>query len=152
MTNEEAIRILKIAIEDSKEHIRFCFDIKGIEALNMAIKSLEAEPCEDLEREYEKSKALFHKVVAEDDCISREAALNLFNKSDVCRWETAWIRRKIEKLPSVTPTRPKGKWIDTENKEEWYAYEKKCSICGNLTLDYGNYCSSCGAEMRGDAE
>ena len=33
MTNEEAIRILKIAIEDSKEHIRFCFDIKGIEAL-----------------------------------------------------------------------------------------------------------------------
>ena len=38
--NEEAIRILKLAIEDSKEHISFCFDFKGIEALEMAIKAL----------------------------------------------------------------------------------------------------------------
>lgn len=38
-----------------------------------------------------------------EDCISRQAVLNLFNKSDDYRWETNWIRRKIEKLPSVTP-------------------------------------------------
>lgn len=42
MTNE-TIRILKLAIEDSKEHIRFCFDLRGIEALNMAIKALEQQ-------------------------------------------------------------------------------------------------------------
>ena len=46
MTNE-AIRILKLAIEDSKEHISFCFDSRGIEALNMAIKALEQQPILD---------------------------------------------------------------------------------------------------------
>ena len=40
MTNED-IRILKVAIENSKEHISFCFDLRGIEALNHAIKALE---------------------------------------------------------------------------------------------------------------
>ena len=39
MTNE-AIRILKVAIENSKEHISFCFDLRGIEALQLAIKVL----------------------------------------------------------------------------------------------------------------
>ena len=42
MTNED-IRILKVAIENSKEHISFCFDLRGIEALNHAIKALEQE-------------------------------------------------------------------------------------------------------------
>ena len=59
------------------------------EALDLAIKALEQEPCED--------------------AISREAVLNLFNKSDEYRWETTWIRHKIEELPSVTP-----KFTDTE--------------------------------------
>lgn len=38
-----------------------------------------------------------------DDCVSRKAVLNLFNTSDDYRWETTWIKRKIEKLPPVTP-------------------------------------------------
>lgn len=50
MTPQEAIRILKIAIEDSKEHIRFCFDGKGIEALDLAIKALEIELLTDTEQ------------------------------------------------------------------------------------------------------
>ena len=39
MTNED-IRILKVAIENSKEHISFCFDSRGIAALQLAIKVL----------------------------------------------------------------------------------------------------------------
>ena len=35
------------------------------------------------------------------DLINRQAVLNLFNKSDEYRLETRWIKRKIEKLPSV---------------------------------------------------
>lgn len=41
MTNEECIRILKVAIDSSREHISFCFDEKGIKALDLAIKALE---------------------------------------------------------------------------------------------------------------
>lgn len=50
MTSEEATRILKIAIEDSKEHISFCFDKIGIEALDLAIKALEIELLTDKEQ------------------------------------------------------------------------------------------------------
>ena len=78
MTNED-IRILKVAIENSKEHISFCFDLRGIEALNHAIKALEQQPCEN--------------------CVSREAAINVIYdytyKKD--------MRRAIEQLPSVKP-------------------------------------------------
>lgn len=41
MTNEEAISILTTSIEDSKNNIKFCYDEKGIEALDQAILALE---------------------------------------------------------------------------------------------------------------
>lgn len=129
MTREEAIELL-----EKSKHNPQPYEYMS-EAIDMAIKALEAEPCEDLEREYEKSKALFHKVVAEDDCISRKAALNLFNKSDECRWEISWIRRKIEKLPSVTPTIP-----EVENN---YNIGYNCGYADAM---------SDVADMRGDAE
>ena len=56
---------------------------QDFEAFDMAAKALEQEPCKD--------------------CISREAVLNLFNKSDDYRWETTLIKKKIEKIPPVTP-------------------------------------------------
>ena len=43
MTIDEAIRILKLSIENSRNHVSFCFDNKGITVLNMAIKALEQE-------------------------------------------------------------------------------------------------------------
>ena len=41
MSREEVIRILKLSIENSRNHVRFCFDNKGITALDMAIQALE---------------------------------------------------------------------------------------------------------------
>ena len=98
MTNKEAIRILKIALEDSKEHIRFCFDSRGIEALDMAIKSLEAEPCEDC------------------DCISREDAINAVkdlsehyaNNQREFHPHIDFVVERLEELSSVTPHPYKG--------------------------------------------
>lgn len=49
-----------------------------------------------------------------DDCISRQAVLNLFNKSDEYRWETTWIRHKIEELPSVTPKASEPSMAESE--------------------------------------
>ena len=43
--------------------------------------------------------------------------------------------------------RPHGKWILCDD-----TYFSKCSICGDIWLneECGNYCSNCGADMRGE--
>lgn len=43
--------------------------------------------------------------------------------------------------------RPQGEWILCED-----SYFSKCSICGDILLneECWNYCSNCGAYMRGD--
>lgn len=58
-------------------------------------------------------------------------------------------------LPSVTPSRPKGKWIKAETEGRFY-----CSICGGIHNDTMSgewrevfdfkysYCPNCGADMR----
>lgn len=38
-----------------------------------------------------------------DNAISRQAVLDLFNKSDEYSWEMSLIRKKIEEMPPVTP-------------------------------------------------
>jgi hypothetical protein len=58
-------------------------------------------------------------------------------------------------LPSVTPTRKKGKWVKHEGHHSTY-YD--CSLCGcfapcTKTTDgfiwkLSNYCPDCGAEMK----
>lgn len=103
-----------------------------IEALDMAIKALEQQPCED--------------------CISREAVEKI-------TWEEpsyadglnvlTEVRDKIRQLPSVTPKQKVGKWEELPN-----GYE--CSECGILrakgrTGKY-NYCPNCGAKMEVDNE
>ena len=51
-------------------------------------------------------------------------------------------------LPSVTPIRPKGHWI--ENAPEYQNIDPPyiCSECGYMHLIKTNYCDQCGADMR----
>lgn len=48
--------------------------------------------------------------------------------------------------------RKRGEWIDQVVEDELLA--QKCSVCGYLEYVYGrpNYCSNCGAEMRGEKD
>ena len=129
MTVEEAIRM----IERIKDRINWevVDSQKKMDALNMAIKALEQEPCED--------------------CISRQAVDELsealvhttINKADfVCNfWE------RLQKLPPVTPKEKTGKWIYTGD----YITDGmlKCSSCGyeHDVADRFLYCPNCGARM-----
>ena len=144
MTNEEAIRILHcpsmyVTDEDGEmAHTVPMFSKAYGEALAVAFKALEQQPCED--------------------CISRQEARNaLLDKGQHSRryklgqtWELNLleIEEVLKELPSVTPARPKGKWreqTDINSKLfRWY----KCSGCGAYIGVKTNYCSNCGAEME----
>lgn len=85
-----------------------------------------------------------------EDTISREEVINLINHSlcDLKRDADKQIFiNTINSLPSVTPQKPKGKWIEHEIRDtcRWLT----CSICGYEWIDKKeNYCHNCGAEME----
>ena len=105
----------------------------------MAIKALEQHPCED--------------------CISREAVFKIFDEA--CYIDDDWyvMRKKIEKLPSVTLTRPKARWIILDECANEGVYCSKChktvfKLEFSHTMKWRNfkYCPNCGADMRGESE
>jgi hypothetical protein len=106
--------------------------------IDRAIGALEREPC--------------------DDAVSRSQALKELEESAKYHAndsrEEMLLRRDrdiIKALPPVTPVRPKGHWIMTSDYLTT-AYGSvdyvKCSCCGEDSLEEGNYCPNCGAEMR----
>ena len=103
------------------------------------LKALKQEPCED--------------------CISREAVLEVQIKYAEHMGATKYwqMHDDIRALPSVTPTRPKGKWIEVfvETPNDPYSYgfkSHKCSNCEHRPLQISNYCPNCGADMTESEE
>ena len=102
MTKEEAIEILNNTTFIAPE-----VDVDT--ALEMAISALEQQTVEDVEREYEKSKALFRKIVESEDAVSRQAVINAIENDCMkgglgscfaCYDDAQAFRGEIEKLPS----------------------------------------------------
>ena len=104
-----------------------------------------------------------------DDLISRQAAIDAFlteltkreRKNLLHTWSTVEVKYFVvdvlEKSPSAHPERKKGKWIPQDhNKTNGIAstlvyYYPKCSVCGHCD-NYTNFCSNCGADMRGEQD
>lgn len=94
-------------------------------------------------------------ALTSQDCISREEVQDLISRwlSDYLLDETRealeTINYKVGDMPSVTPQRPKGKWIeDTQT-----GFKIRCSECGarNFGADRA-YCPRCGRQMGGADE
>ena len=135
MTREEAIKWLKDYIQNTP------FQMEQYErAFEMAIKALEQE--QDMTIAY-----LMGKYEDKEPCdaISREAVLNIFVPY---RLAESKIAEEVKSLPSVTPSRPCGRWAksfnDTEGEVRFY-----CSECGMWEYFETDYCPNCGADMRG---
>ena len=146
MMNEEAIRQIQDNIDFRKrlqegDKPQF-FDAeeneKDIEAFEMAIKALSAEPCED--------------------AISRQAARKII-LDEFEGWptdeEVAQLKRltkQIDDLPSVTPKQRTGWWIMTGGCFKGYSCLSyfECSCCHKSSLEKGCFCPNCGAKMEGE--
>ncbi len=129
MTREKAIK----AIQDFRND----YDSNGSgyldEALEMAIKALEQEPCED--------------------AVSRQAVHDGMIKYGFHASDMTITEFVEDVLPPVTPIRKKGKWIKTGQSfidpNKFLCYS--CSECGS---DSGKvktkFCPNCGAEMKNE--
>ena len=97
------------------------------EAVNMAIKALEQQPCEDT--------------------VSRQTVLDEVNR------KFNEINIILENLPSVQSSR-KGHWIErdmpirVDSKDANLRWLYECSECDYEVRQAYNYCPNCGAEMK----
>lgn len=98
-----------------------------------------------------------------EDCISRQAALDTFGLSEKSRkyggdhsgYDTIMlyeVQDALEALPPVTPQQKTGRWIIIDDCEQFIA---KCSECGRIEdsrmISKYPYCH-CGAKMGGIKE
>ena len=109
-------------------------------AIKEAIKALEQEPCEDAI-----SKSDVFEILGNLMSIPYDFDRQI-NEKDVSE-----SMDEIMALPSVTPARKKGKWINID------ATHSKCDRCGavfEIASENGevNYCPHCGAKMDEEVE
>jgi len=143
MTREEALVQLRIGPginEDVSEEYN--------EAVDMAIKALEAQPSEDCIRRSDATLTNLEILMCNGDY--KEALKILLDK--------------IEKAPSVTPQpkeEPQQKtghweWVQYESKPNfgnWHCSECHCILCGAINgnpIRLPKYCPECGSYNGGD--
>ena len=129
MTAEKAIEILSgFGIIN-----RYCSE--DAEALDMAIKALEQQPCED--------------------CISREAVLDILkDKWNMFSDANDAIQESIDTIEALSPVTPQpkiGEWVKTFEPNEaepfilWECSNCHKTVIGSMKSDY---CPNCGARMK----
>lgn len=79
-----------------------------------------------------------------DDCVSRQAVLDLVNAD----WKYEGLEEPINSLPPVTPQLKTGHWIFVDKAKE----HARCSKCGYGDVDLvdgrvHDYCEKCGARI-----
>ena len=134
MTNEEAIKELKIIREDYWDEYK-----DPMPALDMAIKALEQQPCEE--------------------AISREDAMNMIlgYGNEIKAEVMNDIKASMIKLPSVQPKIKVGHWIEGQTNNPnihnilcsccFEGYQSKGHANSQYTKDKFQWCPKCGAKM-----
>ena len=171
MTKEEAKKMLKAKLECLKretsgtdidcnyrncDECNLCYEQGNMgeqkEALDMAIKALEQTEL----------NSSYNSIKPELDCISREAVEKITweepSYTDALNILTE-VREKVRALPSVTPQRKRGKWIEVDICNCHATL--KCSVCDRViepTFTFDEYSYEdikefypfchCGADMR----
>lgn len=184
MTNEQAKKMLKAKLECLKretsgtdfdcnnsncDECSLCYEQGNMgeqkEALDMAIKALEQQPCEEYnykalweQVKWERDVAteqleqlgysLGEKIRTSEDCISRQYLIEKATSWDkhFADSERYVSLTDIQKTPSVTPQPKRGHWIAMS--EGFSPYE--CSECESVEFKKSKYCPNCGCYCGGD--
>jgi DNA-directed RNA polymerase subunit RPC12/RpoP len=144
MTNEDAIEVLK------NGYMMEIMSDEAQEAIDVAIKALSAEPCEDCISRAEAIDALGYDISIESD--EGLDAYKTVIKEMLCKIYDVQ-KENIEKLPSIQSKPKTGHWIEKDGFDGDTYYD--CSECGeSWTTIEGtpwnngmNYCPNCGARM-----
>lgn len=136
MTREEALEtwlpVIEMAIVDANIP-------EAKEALEMAIKALEQEPCDD---------AISRKKVI--DTIYCECSCE---NLDIDFAKVLLLQRAIKALSPVTPQPKMGRWVRMSDLSEDVDDRYKCSKCGNVVhstdrinlYTFHRWCGRCGS-------
>lgn len=159
MTLDEAIKHCEEMAEKNEEMCR----VK--ELMGLGLQNTEMMKCARTHKqlaEWLKELKQFKEQESCEDVVSREEAIRVL-KENCSHWDTNVMLIDIatdllKKLPSVTPTRKKGKWIKQNNDYfDWY----ECSECGygsdgemkyNRLCDVRTkFCPDCGSQnLKGE--
>ena len=165
MTNEQAKNMLKAKLECLKretsgtdfdcnnsncDECSLCYEQGNMgeqkEALDMAIKALERQPCEDVISRAE-AEAIFRNARSKLNPSDYKTA-DEFNTRDLMLLNAEQF---IHLLPSVRPQEPKtGHWVKVTNGRDGH----ECDLCHEYAPSYQsgeehltNYCPNCGAKI-----
>jgi hypothetical protein len=153
---EKLLKEIKGKIELYSENKIDSTEEKDIaETLGYAISSLKTDEAYQLE--YESTTTNNDLTV---DCVSRIEVIDYLCKhcpdDGECFKDCDEIKH-LRQMPSVTPIRPKGHWIETHGRY-------KCSVCYGTHIDSGTrewheefdykypFCPNCGAKMESEVE
>ena len=146
MTREEAIEIIKQDIPC--EH-----DTDLIEALEMAVKALEQEPCDKCEvgNPCLYCKHEFEPQESENKEMTREEAIKMLKSKMDGHTDTSYewaetVRMAIKALEQekADKTTDHPEWIDYQDGQWIYA---KCPVCGSVRNTKTPFCPICGTKM-----
>lgn len=167
MTREEAIKILKgLRPQPQRGDGKSTTHLIVTEALNLAIKALEQEPCEAaVSRQAVKDGMIKYGFHASDMTITEFVEDVLPPVTPVaCIAEFRFSKEDMqdlvdEKIKEIVVERKKGKWI-IDDEEDGRIWNCHCSECKKDPQDYivgtenrwlvqlPNYCPNCGLEME----
>ena len=105
------------------------------------LPSAQPEPCED---------AVSRKAVY-DAMVEKGQRSRRYKLGEIWELNGTEIREALDTVPSVTPKRKRGKWIDETFKPWGLVYHPyRCDQCGEHSEADSNFCPNCGADMRGE--
>lgn len=152
MTNERAVEILNLDLD-----ILGQYGGETAEAYKMAIKALEAQPCEDcISREVviKNIKGWFDKIelnpdILIDSIVTLPSVIPQYTDEEIDKAqavEQAYVDKMVE-LAVEEAKRPKGKWLHIYKSD----IACECSVCHTQMpiTEYYHYCPNCGAYMGG---